>query len=509
MPSHKQQFIKNVGSGWLAQTSAAIVGFIMLPYNLSHLGNEVYGISVLAVSAIAMLDFLSLGMAPALLRFFSQAIAKNDEIEITSLSSTSQLVIGGLGLLGCFIVLVGIPWFIQFYAITPLHHHETVILLICLAITFFQRFHTMVFANILMASQRFDLVNLNSIVTNWLRLALLIFFYAVFNSSLIQLGLATILASTFNYLILMLLSVKQWGKNVLFSPRKVAASCLPSLFSFSALAMIDAIFYTASIQLPVMIIGKTLGKEMAAFFYPAVLVGSYFSSIIGQIAAPLTPLASHDLVTNQGKNIGCWATLFGQLIAGVGYGCIFLSVLYMPDILGFWLGPAFTWTSATVTILLTGIVCAQIQVANYTLAVGVSTIIPFVCRSVVMALMTSFGTLLGTIYWQWGLLEVAVCIAALRILSDALFLVSVYSHLLHYSLAEYFFKVYIRPAFGSGILLAVILFSRHWFVVDVFPERVLLIAEIICVGCLYLALTWIFGLSRETKHHFLRLFTER
>jgi len=43
MAGHKRQFIKNVGSGWLAQTSAAVVGFIMLPYNLSHLGNEVYG----------------------------------------------------------------------------------------------------------------------------------------------------------------------------------------------------------------------------------------------------------------------------------------------------------------------------------------------------------------------------------------------------------------------------------------------------------------------------------
>jgi hypothetical protein len=33
MAGHKRQFIKNVGSGWLAQTSAAIVGFIILPYN--------------------------------------------------------------------------------------------------------------------------------------------------------------------------------------------------------------------------------------------------------------------------------------------------------------------------------------------------------------------------------------------------------------------------------------------------------------------------------------------
>jgi len=54
MAGHRRQLARNVGFGWLAQGSAAIVGFIMLPYNLSHLGNEVYGISVFAVSAIAL-----------------------------------------------------------------------------------------------------------------------------------------------------------------------------------------------------------------------------------------------------------------------------------------------------------------------------------------------------------------------------------------------------------------------------------------------------------------------
>jgi len=499
MASSKRQFIKNVSSGWLAQTSAALVGFIMLPYNLSHLGNKVYGISVLAVSAIAMFDFLNVGMASALLRFFSQAIAKNDKAEMAVISSTSQLILGGIGLLGCLVVLSGIPWFLHFYEIAPAHHYETVILLICLAITFFQRFHTMVFANILMASQRFDLVNFNSIVASWLRLALLISFYTLFNSSLIQLGLATMLASTFNYLITIVLAFAQQGKNVLFSPRKVAISRLPSLFSFSALAMADMAFYTASTQLPLMIIGKTLGKEMAAFFSPAVLIASYFSVIMSQMARPITPLASRDLVENQGRNIGHWATSLGQIMAGVGYGSIVVSFLFMPDILRLWLGSGFSWTSTTVTILLTGVVYAQIQTVNYSLALGVSTIAPFVCRSVVMAILTSCGTLLGTMHWHWSIREIATCIATVRILSDTFFLTGVYSRLFHYSFTDYFFKVYMKPALGGGLLFIAALLYQHWLGTDISRGLVLLGGEIAGVGCLYLALTWVLGLSKETK----------
>jgi len=502
MASSKRQFIKNVGSGWLTQTSAAVVGLIMLPYNLSHLGTEVYGISVLAVSAIAMLDFLNHGLGSALLRFFSQAIAKNDQAEIASLSSTSQAIVGGLGLFGCLVILAGIPWFLHFYEIAPTHHHETVILLICLAITFFQRFHAMVFANILMASQRFDLVNFNSIFASWLRLALLIFFYAMFNPSLVQLGLATIVSNTFSYVTIIVLCFKRLGKSIFFSPRQVKLSRAPAVFSFSSVVMFDTIFFAASLQLPVMIIGKILGKEMAAFFSPAVLVASYFFSIMGQMAIPLAPIASRDLVENQQKNIGRWAILFGQIIAVFGYGCIVLSVLFMPDILRLWLGTDFMWTSATVTVLIAGSACMQIQTVNYNLALGGSTIAPFACRSVVMAILTSSGTLLGTMYWHWGILEVAVCITTTRILSDTFFLGGIYSRLFQYSFADYFFKVYIRPAFSGGILLIVALFCRHWPLAISFfvPKSVVRLGtEIIAVGCLYLGLTWAFGLSQATK----------
>jgi len=495
----KQQFIRNTFSGWFAQFSAAIVGFIMLPYNISHLGKDVYGISVVAVSAIALLQFLSLGMRPALLRFFSQTIAKKDREEMIVLSSTSQLLLGGLGLAGCLIILAGTPWFIRFYEIDPDHHLETQCLLFCMGITFFLQFHSIVFTNIVFASNRYDLVNLRSVFSSWLRLGALFFLYSFFTPSLTLLGIALLFGGAYNYLTLFWFCFREHGRRVaFFSPKKVALSRLPSVFAFSGYTMLNSIFFTASIQIPVMIIGKTLGKEMATAFAPAVLIATYLASVLGQIASPLTPLASRDTVKTGGKNIARWAIHMGQLVACVGYGCIFMAIFFIPDVLRLWLGNDFVWTSSAVVVLISGIVYASIQAVNYNLALGASSIAPIAYSSVVMAILTSFGTLLGTMYWNWSLLEVALCITIVRILRNTFFLSWIYSKLFSYDYSDYFIKVYVKPVL-PGLLTYLLVLVLRQFVFPISAGFVVLGMEIACIAFVYVIFTWYFGLGKEIK----------
>jgi len=495
----KQQFIRNTFSGWFAQLSAAIVAFIMLPYNISHLGKDVYGISVVAVSATALLQFLSLGMGPALLRFFSQAIAKKDQEEMIVLSSTSQLLLGGLGIVGFLIILAGTPWFIWFYEIDPEHQLETRYLLLCMGISFFLQFHSIVFTNIVLAGNRYDLVNLRSVISSWLRLGALFFLYSFFTPSLTLFGIALLFGGVYNYLTLFWFCFREHGSRVaFFSPKKITWSRLPSVFAFSGYSMLNSIFFAASIQIPIMIIGKTLGKEMATAFAPAVLIATNLSLILGQIASPLAPLAGRDAVETGGKNIARWAILMGQLVACVGYGCIFMAIIFILDVLRLWLGNDFIWTSSVVVVLISGIVYASIQAVNYNLALGASSIAPVAYSSVVMAVLTSLGTLLGTMYWNWSLLEVALCITIVRILRNTFFLSWIYSNLFSYDFSDYFNKVYIKPAL-PGLLTYLFFLVLRQFVFPLNAGLVVLGMEIASIAFVYVIFTWFFGLGKEIK----------
>jgi O-antigen/teichoic acid export membrane protein len=498
MSNIKKQFIRNTCSGWLAQVSAAVVGFIMLPYNLHHLGKDVYGISVIAVSAIAMLQFLNLGMGPALLRFFSQAIVRKDKNEIAVISSTSQVIIGGLGLLGSIIIIAGIPWFLRFYEIAQENHHETSILLICFAVTFFQGFHQVVFSSIVTASHRFDMIYLNSIISNWLRMGLLILFYQIFPPSLICLSMALILASTFNYLVITWLAFREQGRCIFFSSKKVALSWFPSLFSFSFLIMISGLFGTIASQVPIMIIGKTMGKETVAVFYPVVLIATSLHAILDQFAVSLVPIASRDKINNGGKNLGRWAVSLGQVVACIGYACICISVLFLPNVIRLWLGNDFVGITPLAIVMVCGYVYGNIQSINYRLALGTATIIPYVCSDGIIAFIVSIGTLIGTVYLGWGTWEICLCIALARIVCYTFYPSWVYSRVFSYNFYHYFFVIYVKPIIPSTLVLAMLWLIQYY----VFRNSLSIFISMfegILFSVLYCVVSWFLIFTRETK----------
>jgi membrane protein EpsK len=498
MPSLKLQFIKNTCSGWSAQLSAAVIGLVMLPLNLHYLGNEVYGISVLAVSAIAMLDILSLGMGPALLRFFSQAVAKNNKEEICTISSTAQLILGSLGLLGCIIIIGCIPLFLRFYKIPSIHNHATTVLLVCLSVTFFQKFHMLVFSNIMMASHRFDLFYLNSMIASWLRMGLLLLFYKIFAPSLIWFGLAILLSNTLNYIVIIWLSFNAYGKCVFFSYAHVARKLFSTILSFSFIMLLNSALTSISIQVPVMIIGKTLGTDVLAFFFPAMAIANYLHAILDQFAVSLAPIASQDKINNNGKNLGRLAISMGQIVAHIGFFCICIAIFFMPDVVQLWLGHNFLSIAPLATVLVCGIVCGNIQSINYRLALGAATILPYVYGNAFNALLIVGGTLFGTMYWGWGLWEVCICIAVGRIVGYTFYPSWVYSKSFSYRLSRYFYEVYLRPIFTSVFVVAAFWLIRRYIVGDS-ASIFILGMELLIVVLIYSGALWFYGFNRETK----------
>src|SRR4029450_7286479 len=68
----------NVSTRYLAYFIDAIVGLVMLPFNLHHLGMAAYGLWMLTSSFTVYLSMLDLGYGGALVRFVAQYRAQRD-----------------------------------------------------------------------------------------------------------------------------------------------------------------------------------------------------------------------------------------------------------------------------------------------------------------------------------------------------------------------------------------------------------------------------------------------
>lgn len=90
---------RNVSSRYVAILAETVIGLVMLPFNLHHLGAADYGLWVLLGSLTLHFSILDLGFSGALVKFIAQYRAHRDSRALNEIASTLFFVMAGFGLL--------------------------------------------------------------------------------------------------------------------------------------------------------------------------------------------------------------------------------------------------------------------------------------------------------------------------------------------------------------------------------------------------------------------------
>ena len=432
------------------QVISALVGFVLLPYIIRHLGPQDYGIYQLARSSMVFFMFLQLGMGPTLTRYFAKSIAKNDRDEIRIISSTAQLFLGALGGIAALSCLFMIPLFLRFYEIPPELTHETSIMLTCLAFSLFVNLNVIVPQGIVLGLNHYDVVNGIEIFGHLFRLILVFVLFECFNPSIVFVGISILVASLWRYITLFSFSCYRWKQAVLFSMGAVHLKIFRQLVGFSSLNLANSVAATVVSQAPALIIGKLLGPEMVTLFAPAMIISGAMTGVLAQTARPLVPVASQDVVAKGGRNLGYWAISMGQFVAFIGFGMTLVFAIWGPEILSLWLGGKFETIWLVVAVMSSCVAISQIQAANYFLALGGGNILPTVLSHIMMAILIVLGLIIGVKYYGWGLIAVSFYIGICILIRNILYLSYAYSKQFSYPYSKYLLRVYIVPSFLAG-----------------------------------------------------------
>lgn len=494
--SRKHQFAINAASGWVAQATFAAVGLVLMPYAIWRLGSESYGVFLLARSAIIFFMLMQLGMGQSLIRFCSQALARKDMDKIASISSTSQIVTAGLGLLAAGIGFVMIPFFISFYEIPPGLIWDAQAMLICMSISIVLHMSSLVPQGLLSGANRYDMTNGTEIVVNLFRLVLVIAFFELISPSIALFGLAFLIATLVRFVALYWMSVKAIGRKAFFSFHHVDFSDNRDILKFSFLPFTQTIAMAAIFQSPILIIGKILGEEAVTFFAPAMLISQVLNSFLRQTSLPLVPLASRDKEENGSRNFGRWAIQFGQITAIFGFGVTLIFCLFGSELLSWWLGSKFSGVWLLVTLMVAGITMMQIQASTGAMALGASDFRPFVFCDILMAVSMVIGTML-CLHHGGSLLSVALLFFTCSIVRNIFILPWFYSKAFQYSIKSYMRQIYIKP-----LAIFAMVFCFGWIVKELGPNTIL--AEVTALACVTLILgivIWVTLMPVEIKRY--------
>ncbi len=160
---------RNLSTRYVAIAAEAILGVLILPFNIAHLGTPAYGLWVLAASVTAYFSVLDMGYSGALVKFVAQYRARREVRALNEILSTLFFVFvaaacvmyGAAGVLAVFIERV--------FHLAPEQTHVARIVLLVVTLNVAASTAFSVFGGVINGFQRYDLNNLvgtaSSVVT--------------------------------------------------------------------------------------------------------------------------------------------------------------------------------------------------------------------------------------------------------------------------------------------------------------------------------------------------------
>ena len=191
---------RNVSTRYLAIAVEAILGLVVLPFNIAHLGQSAYGLWMLTASVTAYFSVLDLGYGGALVKFVAQYRARRDVRALNEILSTTFVVFATFGVVTYLVAIVIAVYMGRLFQLTPEQVHTGRIVMLIVSLSVAVGTAVSVFGAVNNGFQRFDLNNLvgtaASVITAAVNVAVLLAGYG-----LIELVAATTAVRLLSYVV--------------------------------------------------------------------------------------------------------------------------------------------------------------------------------------------------------------------------------------------------------------------------------------------------------------------
>jgi O-antigen/teichoic acid export membrane protein len=278
---------RNVSTRYLAIAAEMVIGLVMLPFNLAHLGKSEYGLWVLLGSITVHFSTLELGYGSGLVKFAAQYRAQRDARALNEIASSLFCVFAALGVVS-YLIVAGVAFNLE--RLFPLTAEQAAMgkwILLLIGIHVALNFPFSVYGGVISGFQRYDVNNSLAIVIGII--------VALVNVVMLLAGygLVALVAATTSVRVLAYWIYRRNAYGVF-----PALRIRPSLFRLARLREVTGFSIYASIidwanklnyQMDQVVIGAFLGSGAVAVWAPAERIISGVQRLTNQLNGVLFP----------------------------------------------------------------------------------------------------------------------------------------------------------------------------------------------------------------------------
>lgn len=358
--SRFRQFAKNIFSSWALQASRALMALIFIPVISASLGEARFGVWVILFAALDYLALADFGLKQALVRYVAQVSPESKSGKIGSYVSSAifiYLALAALVIAMALALIANLEYVVAIPDPALLAEAKSALFIVALQLALVFLF--MPFAGALEGLQRFDLANMQSMVSEALRFGLLLYLLST-GAGLIALAWVVFGVSLLRQLWIVI-SVRRICPEIRLIPKRPDKESARQLIGYSKVAFLITFLWLIISRSDSFILGSALGVAAAGIYAPAGQLMHYLRLLVNAIGAPLVPLISQLTGAaggpNHNKSDDSKSKLAEVYLKGLTYvsfvtalfgaGCLF----YAAEFVGLWLPPEFSPAAEALMIL--------------------------------------------------------------------------------------------------------------------------------------------------------------
>jgi len=265
-----------------------MIGLVLLPFNVSHLGAAAYGVWLLASSVTIHFSVLDLGFGGAFIRFVARYRARRDARALNEIASTLFFVYSGVGVLAYIVAAVVAFNLGALFRITPEQAEVGRWLLLIIGVQVALNFPFSVFGGVVNGFQRY---NVNSGVSIVSSVAVAAVNVAILKAGygLVPLVLATTSVRVATYFVYWRNACHIYPA-LRLSPSFFRRDRLRELMGFSVYSLLIDVGYRLNYQVDQLVIGTFLGVTPIAIWAPASRIVTSTQQLTNQLNSVLFPV---------------------------------------------------------------------------------------------------------------------------------------------------------------------------------------------------------------------------
>lgn len=335
------QIIYNALTNYGATLFRSLIAFSLVPYMVTRIGTESYGVFLLAISAMGMVELFGMGLSKAVTKNVSGAAA-NGEVELINVVYSNSLVwLIAIGLLGALsAVLVGQHFAGLFPDVSPAIALEGRMTMFIMAGTILICLVGDTWKGLLAGVQRYDIINAVGCVQSGGRAICIVAYFNLANPTLLS---VVVIFSLFY-------AVERIG--LAFGCYKVipelrASSGLVSylglrmIAGFAGFVLIGTVANLLISHLVKFMIGRNIGLTELTSYGIALTLMTFANAMVRSFANVLMPVASKYHGVGDGEAIGKLFLHGTKHSAIVILSCVGVTAPFLPALYRLWMGPEF------------------------------------------------------------------------------------------------------------------------------------------------------------------------